>query len=132
MKNNNLILMVLAFTVFLNACNTKKQKVNDPDFPRLENPFFGQKPPGSIPEIFAPHMVSTAHSELAAAFSPDVKEIYFRRADEELENYALIAIQYKDNLWDESFMVPRGISPDGKIMHIGNNIGSEPLLTGQR
>jgi len=33
----------------------------------------------------------------------------------------LVAIQYKDNGWTESFVVPRGeISPDGKIMHIGN------------
>ncbi|MEE9363557.1 MAG: hypothetical protein V3U92_13245 [Cellulophaga sp.] len=112
--------MTLVFALLLNACNTKKQKVNDPDFPSLENPFFGQKPPGLIPEIFAPRIVSTEHSELADAFSPDLKEFYFRRSDEELENHALVAIQYKDNLWTESFMVPRGISPDGKIMHIGN------------
>ncbi len=119
MKHTHFIL-TLVFALLLNACNTKKQKVNDPDFPSLENPFFGQKPPGLIPEIFAPRIVSTEHSELADAFSPDLKEFYFRRSDEELENHALVAIQYKDNLWTESFMVPRGISPDGKIMHIGN------------
>jgi len=113
-------ILTLVFALLLSACNTKNQKVNDPDFPRLENPFFGQKPPGSIPEIFTPRIISTEHSELAAAFSPDLKEFYFRRADEELENHALVAIQYKDNLWTESFVVPRGISPDGKIMHIGN------------
>ena len=113
--------MTLVFALLWSACNTKNQKVNDPDFPRLENPFFGQKPPGLIPEIFAPRIISTEHSELAAAFSPDLKEVYFRRSDEELENHALVAIQYKDNLWTESFVVPKGeISPDGKIMHIGN------------
>lgn len=121
MRNYNLILTILAFVLLLTACNTKKQKVNDPDFPRLENPFFAQKPPGSIPEIFAPRIVSTGHSELAAPFSPDIEEFYFRRSDEELENHSLVAIQYKDNLWTESFVVPSNgeIAPDGKIMHIG-------------
>ncbi len=122
MRNYNLILTILAFVLLLNACNTKKQNANDPDFPRLENPFFAQKPPGLIPEIFAPRIISTEHSELAAAFSPDLKEIYFRRSDEELKEHSLVAIQYKDNLWTESFMVPNSgeVSPDGKIMYIGN------------
>lgn len=115
-------ILTLVFVLLLNACDTKKQIVNGPDFPRLENPFFGQKPPGSIPEIFDPRIVSTEHNELAATFSPDLKEFYFRRSDEELKNHALVAIQYKDNLWTESFVVPNSgeISPDGKIMYIGN------------
>ena len=128
MRNYNLILTILAFVLLLTACNTKKQKVNDSDFPRLEDPFFGQKPPGSIPEVFAPRIVSTEHSELGAAFSPDVKEFYFRRYDEGLENDALVTIQYKDNLWTETFVVPRGeISPDGKILFKGNEYREQTL-----
>jgi len=121
MINYNFIILTLVFTLFFNSCKTKKQNANDPDFPRLENPFFVQKPPGSIPEIFVPRIVSTERSEIETAFSPDVKEFYFRKFDEGLENDALVAIQYKDNLWDESFVVPRGeISPDGKILYKGN------------
>jgi len=67
------------------ACVQEKKTENDPDFPRLEAPFFGQKPPVLIPEIFAPRVVWTAQSEPATAFSPDVKEIYFRKYDEGLE-----------------------------------------------
>jgi len=119
--NKAYFILTLVFALLLNACNTKKQKANDPDFPRLENPFFGQKPPGFIPEIFDPRIISIEHSELDTPFSPDIKEIYFRRTDEELENHWLVAIQYKDNLWTESFVVPNGeISPDGKIMYIEN------------
>ncbi len=116
----NKVYFILMLVFVLNACNTKKQEVNDADFPPLEHPFFAQNPPGSTPEIFAPRMVSAVNSEPTAAFSPDTEEIYFRRTDEELENHALVAIQYQGNLWTESFMVPRGISPDGKTMHIGN------------
>jgi hypothetical protein len=115
-------ILTLVFVLLLNACNTKKQNVNNPDFPRLENPFFAQKPPGLIPESFAPSIVSTEQIELETAFTPDIEEFYFRRADEELENHGLVAIQYTDNRWTESFVVPGEgqISPDGKIMHIGN------------
>jgi len=120
MKNNNLILKVLAFTVFLNACNTKKQKVSNADFPRLEDPFFAQKPPGSIPEVFAPRMISIGQDE-HETFSPNTKEIYFRRFDEGLKDSAFVAIQYNANRWTETFVVPRGeISPDGKILYKGN------------
>ncbi|TSE04197.1 alpha/beta hydrolase-fold protein [Aquimarina algiphila] len=35
MRNYNFIILILVFTLFLNACNTKKQKVNDPDLTRL-------------------------------------------------------------------------------------------------
>mgnify|MGYP000023113457 CR=1 FL=1 len=114
-------ILLVVFVLLLNACATKKQKVNDSDFPRLENPFFGQKPPGSIPEIFAPSVISAGHGELAAAFSPDLQKFYFRKYDEGLENDALVALQYKDNLWTETFVVPRGeISPDGQILYVGN------------
>lgn len=95
--------------------------IREDEFPRLEDPFFAQKPPASIPEIFDPRIVTIEHGELGAVFSPDVKEFYFRRYDEGLENDALAAIQYKDNLWTETFVVPRGeISPDGKVLYKGN------------
>jgi hypothetical protein len=121
MKNKiGILLLMLVLVLSLNACRTKKQEINNPDFLRLEGPILGQKPPGSIPEIFAPRIVSTDQNTPAATFSPDLEEIYFRKTDEELENHGLVAIKYKDNQWVESFMVPRGISPDGKIMHLGN------------
>lgn len=49
------------------------------DFPVLEGPYLGQKPPGKTPEIFAPGIVSVddnfEHS--AAVFSPDGKEVFW-------------------------------------------------------
>lgn len=107
---------VIAQTAF-----TQEKKENAPGFPRFEGPVFGQKPPGSIPKFFAPRIASTAQSEPATTFSPDIEEFYFRKYDEGLENDALVALQYKDNLWTETFVVPRGeISPDGQMLYIGN------------
>ncbi|MBU1012820.1 MAG: hypothetical protein KKG99_07430 [Bacteroidetes bacterium] len=50
------------------------------DFPKLNGPYLGQKPPGIIPEIFAPGIVSVENSQdWACTFSPDGKEFYFTR-----------------------------------------------------
>lgn len=44
-------------------------------------PYLGQSPPGSVPEVFAPGLVSTGyHEDGGPAFTPDLKEIYFRIA----------------------------------------------------
>ena len=49
-----------------------------PDFPVLKGPYLGQKPPGMIPEIFAPGIISsTEFIEFKGSFSPDGKEYYF-------------------------------------------------------
>jgi len=45
----------------------------------LEGPYLGQKPPGLIPELFAPDLLQTEHREVEVAFTPDLKEFYFRR-----------------------------------------------------
>jgi len=47
------------------------------DFPLLHSPYLGQKPPGTVPEIFAHGFISTEERELNSVFSPDGKEFYF-------------------------------------------------------
>ncbi|MFC1726179.1 hypothetical protein ACFL4T_11175 [candidate division KSB1 bacterium] len=53
------------------------------EFPVLKGPYFGQKLPGKVPEIFAPGIISSKEDrELGGCtFSPDGKEFYFSRAD---------------------------------------------------
>ncbi|WP_106794237.1 serine hydrolase [Aquimarina sp. Aq78] len=89
----------------------------------LESPYLGQKPPGLIPELFAPDIIKTEFREGAYAFTPDLKEFYFRRRGGKYKNNTLVVIQYKDNQWIESVVAPSGepfISPDGRIMHLGS------------
>jgi len=47
------------------------------ELPKLTGPYLGQKPPGMMPEIFAPGIVSTCLDELNSVFSPDGQEFYF-------------------------------------------------------
>lgn len=41
--------------------------------------YFGQNPPGSVPEVFAPGIVSTEAFEFCGTFSMDLKEYFFTR-----------------------------------------------------
>lgn len=78
MRNYNLIVAVLALTAFLNACVTKKQGTKGSNLSTTENLYFGQKPPGLIPEVFAPGIVSLkGRNDAAISFSPDLDEMYF-------------------------------------------------------
>ncbi len=47
------------------------------DFPVLKGPYLGQKPPGKVPKVFEPKIVSTGLDELNSVFSPDGREFYF-------------------------------------------------------
>ena len=123
MINNNFIFLILVFTLFLNACNTKNQKAKNNNFPILENRYFGQKPPGLIPEAFAPGIVTTEHYEYSGVFTPDMIEFYLIRNGGKYEKSSFVVFQYKDNRWHESVVSPRvgqpSIAPDGKTMHLG-------------
>lgn len=47
------------------------------DFPKLSDHYLGQKPPGLIPELFAPGIISTDQYELNSIFSKDGTEFYY-------------------------------------------------------
>ncbi len=97
MKNHNSILLII--TLFLSACTTKKQESKNNDSPTIVSPYFGQKPPGLIPEVFAPGIVSiNGRNEAGISFSPDLDEVYFtaHKKDEETSIYFS---KLKDNKW---------------------------------
>lgn len=61
--------------------------IKDSEFPVLKGPYFGQKPPGLIPEVFAPGIVSLKERvQGSVSFSPDLDEMYFS-AKKKSENW---------------------------------------------
>ncbi len=48
------------------------------DFPRLTGPYLGQKPPGTVPELFAPGIISKGYDERMCFFTPDGRECFFQ------------------------------------------------------
>jgi hypothetical protein len=68
------------FTALLLFCVFAQLNAEDSRFPFLKGQYFGQKPPGMTPEIFAPGIVSIpGYTEYSGTFSPDGNEYYFYR-----------------------------------------------------
>ncbi|MBN2431260.1 MAG: PD40 domain-containing protein [Acidobacteria bacterium] len=52
--------------------------------------YLGQTPPGNLPRLFAPQVVSSAAVEFGPAFSPDGTEMYFTRLDPQFRGTILV------------------------------------------
>ena len=114
--------------VFLSNCNTKKDKTKQNNTPIVKEIYLGQKPPGVIPEIFAPGIISIkGRGENGISFSPDLDEIYFS-AMKKGENDVIYISKLEDNKWTtpkkanftkgkEAKEMHSFITPDGKRIY---------------
>jgi Tol biopolymer transport system component len=66
--------------------------------PRKEA-YFGQEPPGLIPKLFAPGVVSTEADELNCVFTPDGTELYF--TEKVAGRNTLMTMSLVGNVWSE-------------------------------
>ena len=84
------------------------------EFPVLKGPYFGQKPPGPKPEIFAPGVFSTVYRDSPPEFSADGREVYwsrkpFRQGSSGGQNWlGGMAVMYA-RLEDEGWTAPRAL-----------------------
>jgi len=73
-----LFLFAVLITLPLFSCSNPPEPGNTlMPFPDLSGPYLGQMLPDSVPELFAPGVVSTGMFTCDVAISPDGKEIYF-------------------------------------------------------
>ncbi len=127
---------IFMLVLFLNACNSKNDKVKVATSPEIASPYLGEQPPGLIPVPFAPGIVTTKNWEWSGGFTPNLKEFHFIRKVGEVEGnkkQEFVVIQHKNNRWQESVISSRVeqpfISPDGKTMHLGKTY-KERIPTG--
>lgn len=119
---------MLLFFIPLQVTNAQENNVHDSFFPPLENRYLGQKPPGIIPEIFAPNIVSIdGRFEGTVSFSSELTEMYFAADNEDnktsiyfskLENDTWTAIQrvgFTNGRKNEE--LHPFVSPDGKRIY---------------
>ena len=95
MTRTSLIFCILAFA----ATNLFPQQI---DFPTLKGPYLGQKPPGMMPEIFAPGIVSTENRVYAnVTFSPDLTKVCWtpNTADSTFYHGGIITSKFENGLW---------------------------------
>ncbi len=68
----------IIFVFCLFVINVAKLLAQQTDFPKLSGPYLGQKPPGMMPEIFAPGIISTMyHEHSSPSFSSDGNEVFW-------------------------------------------------------
>ena len=71
--------ILIIIGIMLSITFTFPSRAHQEEVPVLRGPYLGQKPPGIIPEIFAPGIISTGlHDDYGPAISKDGNEIYFR------------------------------------------------------
>ena len=131
--NKGFFTFICICTLFLGACTTKKLSKKESATTINKEIYLGQKPPGLVPEMFAPEIIKTEFRQAAGVFSPDLKEFYFRRRGGAYENNALVVVKLVDKKWTESLVENRAgepfISQDGKILHLGKRY-REQIATG--
>ena len=99
-------LLILTCAISLNTVIAQEKIENDPDFPALENRYFGQKPPGLTPKVFAPGIVSTKESlETVVTFLPDMKEFQFTRSGGKYKKPTLFVMQYRNHKWSRKYIL---------------------------
>jgi hypothetical protein len=103
------------------ACASPEPAVHE--FPVLRGPYLGQTPPGDIPQVFAPGIVSTGMYERDIAMTPDGAEIYYGVV---AGRYAVI-MQTKlvDGRWTEPQIAP--FSRDPRFMNLEPHISPDGL-----
>lgn len=100
MKPKIIFVVILLSIIYLG--NNCAQQENSPV---LKGPYLGQKPPGMIPEIFAPQILSTGSHELDVTISPDGEEIFFTRSGPDWFS-AILQFKLIDGVWHGPLMPP--------------------------
>lgn len=100
------------------------QSYSDDEFPLLEGPYMGQKPPGMMAEPFAPGVISKDSWEVGGVFAPGMDEFYFTSNREGRKRATVIGFRKEGNVWKKYTEFPRRgevtFSPDGKLMHMAD------------
>lgn len=134
--------IITFITIVLSLISVTGFRAPQDDFPVLKGPYLGQKPPGMIPEIFAPGLVSKEGAQAKLNISPDMREIiYWERKPP--DNLNTIVRNIRDGeQWAAPEILPfskdyinnePSLSPDGNILFFVSNRprnkGGEPERT---
>ncbi len=115
-------LLLLIVGIITNYGFAQENKESDFNFPDLEGPYMGQKPPGMVAEPFAPGVISKEGWEIEGVFAPGMKEFYFTTRSGEDTPITVIGFRQQGNIWKKYIEFRRrgeiSFSPDGSRMHM--------------
>lgn len=99
------ILQLISIIIVLSTSFSYTQEVIDST--KISWQYFGLKPPGTNPEIFASGIISTNEFEFGGTFSKDMKEYFFtRRPTYEGNANRIYYSQFTDDKWTIPVLAP--------------------------
>ncbi len=123
------ILCLLIFT----GCNAHDEIEMTSDFPVLQGPYLGQKPPGMVAEIFAPAIISTGDHEGISGFFDGGTVFIFHRLglhDQDFVSIPNYVTELKGGVWTPPYPAPfqnsfdddnYTVAPDDKTLYFNSN-----------
>lgn len=81
------------------------------DWTILKGPYLGQKTPGTVPELFAPGIVSDGLNNRDVAITPDGKEIYFGTSVGGTEYVTILCSREEKGIWTRPEVVSFATNP---------------------
>ncbi len=113
---------VFAIIFVFNACNLEEDKSSSGNtlagkrdgvliIEKLDSIVFtcdylGEKPPGKIPKIFAPKIISTNDLHSSLYFSPDGNELYYSRLTSNGDPSGVLCKRKVNGIWEEPILIP--------------------------
>ncbi len=96
------IILIFVLGMFLYACNTKKQDLEDNDSdPHIsEDRYLGQKPPGLTRKVFVPKKDTAKEWELGNENSLDMKEFYFTYSGNDPLQPAVVVYRQEESYYN--------------------------------
>jgi len=120
MKSRGIFTVILVLIFFVFNSYTQQD-----DFHNLTGPYFGQRPPGMLPELFAPKIFNAEHGyHFPVIFSPDLTEAFWKPM--ERGNYGFMYSKMGDGVWSPPRRIKFGMemglgdaafSPDGNRLY---------------
>ena len=124
-----LIGIVILLALMFNSCERQS------GFLVLKGPYFGQKPPGMVPELFAPGLLSVGGDEANITFTPDGMECCYTLwtpgwySESPFQQMFIFYSRMENGRWTEPKEFPFNpdrkeiypfFSPDGKRLYFGS------------
>jgi len=119
--------LVLTIIILLCGFITGYNQEKSNNSKSINNLYVNQNPPGEIPEVFAPGIISTDAYEFGGSFSPDGKEFYFtRRPTYEGSDNRIFNTYLANSKWtkpqvasfaQDLFEFEPSVSPDGQRLY---------------
>lgn len=117
MNRIGISIVLLFSTITMSGNSYSKDK-----FPVLEDRYFGEKPPGLIPKLFDPKILSPEGAFEGGTFSSNMKEYYFTRKNGRYKKRTFFVTRYENNSWQQESETdirwPK-FSADGNTMYLG-------------